>query len=81
MQHPNLAKRHLLANEVDVDLDMLGAAMLDWIRGHVYGRNIVTINQSSRTKRSMKLLENLPYPTALGNSMSHSPIFGLCTGP
>jgi len=32
---------HLLANEVDVDLDMLGATVVDRINSHVDGTNVV----------------------------------------
>ena len=41
MEDANLSHGHLLANEVDVDLDMLGATVVDGISSHVNGANIV----------------------------------------
>jgi hypothetical protein len=52
----NVAERHLLPDEVDVDLDMLRATMLDWIRSHVDRTNIVTEDNGRSSKGMMKLL-------------------------
>ena len=41
MKDANLSHGHLLANQVDVDLDMLGATVVDGISSHVNGANIV----------------------------------------
>jgi hypothetical protein len=41
MEDANLSHGHLLANEVYVDLDMLGATVVDRISSHVDGANIV----------------------------------------
>lgn len=60
MEHPNFAKRHPLSNKVDVNLDVLGAAMLHWIGGHVDGGYIVTINQCGGAKRAVQFLKELP---------------------
>jgi len=36
-------KSNVLPNKVKIDLDVLGALMLDGVGGHVYGADIVTI--------------------------------------
>ena len=36
MKHTNLTKGHLLANKVNVDLDVFGTAVLHWVGGHVH---------------------------------------------
>jgi hypothetical protein len=36
-----LADGHLLPDEVDVQLYVLGSPVVDWIPGHVHRRNIV----------------------------------------
>ena len=46
MENPDLTKRHLFSDKVYVDLDVLGAAMLNRIRCHVYGADIVAEHHS-----------------------------------
>jgi hypothetical protein len=41
VKNPNMTKRHLLANEMNVNLDVLGAAMLNRVGGHVDSTDIV----------------------------------------
>jgi hypothetical protein len=77
MKNPYLSERHLLANEVDVDLDMLRTSMLYRIAGHVYSADIVTEDNSRGAKRLMKLIKKLSKPTALSHGVSHSTIFRL----
>jgi hypothetical protein len=48
MENSDLAKGHFFTNKVYVDLNMLGPAMLHWIRRHVNGADIVAENHSSR---------------------------------
>jgi hypothetical protein len=42
MKNPKLSQCHLLTDEVNVDLDMLRAPMVNWIFRHVDGTHIVT---------------------------------------
>jgi hypothetical protein len=56
MKNTDLAERHLLPDEVDVDLDMFGATMLNWVRSHVYRTDIIAEDNSRSAKRMMKLL-------------------------
>jgi hypothetical protein len=81
MQNADLAKRHLFSNKVDVDLDVLGAAMLYGVAGHVDSTNIVAEDHSRSRKGMMKFAKKLAYPAAFSNSMSNSPVFRLSTGP
>jgi hypothetical protein len=48
MENANLAKRDLLANEVNVDLDVLRTSMVDWIGGHVDRTNVVAVDHRGR---------------------------------
>ena len=77
MQHAYLAHSNTIANEVEVDLDVFSALMLDGVRGHVDGADIVAEHDRSRRSRSMKLLEELADPTSLGDCVSHSTVFSL----
>ena len=48
-----------LADEVDVDLDMLGAIMMDRVGGHIDRADVVAIDNGRNSKRDLKLLEKL----------------------
>jgi hypothetical protein len=57
MKNSNVTKRDLFPNEVDINLYMLGAAVLNRIRGHVNRTNIVTEDDGRTLEGMMKLLE------------------------
>jgi hypothetical protein len=57
MQHADLAHGDMIANEVKIDLGVFGALMLDGVRGHVDGANIVAEHNCSRRRWSIKLME------------------------
>jgi hypothetical protein len=59
MKNADVAKRHLLPDEVNVDLDMLGATVLNWVRSHVDCTDIITKDNGRSVKGMMKLLEEL----------------------
>jgi len=44
MQDMNITSSNLLPNEMEVNLDVLGALMLNRVGGHVDGANVVTID-------------------------------------
>ena len=79
MKNPNLAERHLLPHEVDVDLDVLGATMLHRVRCHVNSTNIVTKDNCRSLEGMIKFLEELPYPAALGNDVGNGTVFRFST--
>jgi hypothetical protein len=75
----NFAKGYLLTNKMDVNLNVLCSSMLNWIRGHVDGGHIVTVDKSGRVERAMKLLKKLIERTTLHNSMSHNTVLCFST--
>ena len=77
VEDANLPQGHLLANEVDVNLNMLGATVVDRISSHVDGANIVAVDHCSQGNRDVKFLKKLPHPAAFGDDMCNSPVFGL----
>jgi hypothetical protein len=70
----NLIHGNMIANKVKIDLDVLGALVLDGVRWHVYGANIFAKHNRSWRRWSMKLVEELANPTGLDNSVSHNMI-------
>jgi hypothetical protein len=47
MQHASLAHGNTIANKVKIDLDVLGALVLDGVRRHVDNANIVAKHNRS----------------------------------
>ena len=80
MKNPNLTERHLLANEVNVNLDMLRAAMLNRVACHVNSTDIITEDNSRGRERTLKLKKKLSKPAALSHGMSHGSVLSLGTG-
>jgi hypothetical protein len=44
MKNPDLSKRHLLANEVNVNLDLLRPSVVNRVGRHVDGTHVVTVD-------------------------------------
>jgi hypothetical protein len=57
MKNPKLSQGHLLTNEVNVDLDMLRASVVNRVRRHVDGTHIVTKDNRGRGEGNMKFLQ------------------------
>jgi hypothetical protein len=79
MEHPNLSQSNLLADEVNVDLDVLRATMVDRISDHIDSANIVTVHNGRKGNGRMELLEKLTKPTALGHGMGNHAVLSLST--
>ena len=76
MQHTDLTHGNTIANEVETDLDVFHTLMLDGVRGHVDGADVVAEDDRRRRRWSMKLLEKLPKPTRLSHGVSHDAVLG-----
>jgi hypothetical protein len=80
MQHAEITNGNTLADEVEVNLNMLRALMLNRVGGHVEGADVITIHQSGTVKRSTKLLEELVQPCRFGDPVSHCVILCFSIG-
>jgi hypothetical protein len=45
LQDADITNSRTLTNEMEINLNMLGTLMLNWIAGHVYDTDIITIDQ------------------------------------
>jgi hypothetical protein len=70
MKNTNFAKSHLLANEVDADLDVLGTAVVDRVGCHVDSANVIAVDDYSNLQRNIEFLKKLPQPATLGDDVS-----------
>jgi hypothetical protein len=80
MQDAEITNGNTLADEVEVNLNILRVLMLNRIGGHVDDADVVTIYQSGTVKRSTKLLEELAQPCRFGNPVSHCAILCFSIG-
>jgi hypothetical protein len=80
MKDTNFAKGDLLTNKIYVNLNVFDSPMLNWIRGHVDGGHVLTVDKCGGMEWTMKLLKKFTEPTTLRNGMSHSVIFSFSTG-
>ena len=78
MKNMNFSQGNLLADEMDVNLNILRSSMMDRIGYHIDNINIVTINEHSLGEGNMKLVW-LSHPTTFSNSMGNGPILSLST--
>ena len=81
MKNSEITNCNPLPNEVKINLDVFRALMLNRVGGHVDSTDIITIYQCSAAKRGTKLLKELAQPSSLSNSIGHSAILSLRTGP
>ena len=77
MKNSNVPKRNTILNEVKIDLYVLGTLMLNGVREHVDGADIVAKNDCGSRERSVKLLEELAKPTCFSDGISDSSILCL----
>ena len=76
MKNTNFAKSHLLTDEVDVDLDVLGTTVVDRVGCHVDSADIIAVDDCSNLQRNMEFLKKLPQPATLGDDVSNRPVLG-----
>jgi hypothetical protein len=79
VQYTSFTEGDSFSNEVQVNLDMLRALVLDEVGGEVDNTDIVTINNCGAAKRTSKFLQKVTQPTGLSDSIRNSVIFSLCT--
>jgi len=58
MENVDITSSNSFADEVEVDLDVLGALMLNGV-GDVHGADVVAVDQDGAAKQSMEFLEEL----------------------
>ena len=80
MKNADAPKSHLLSHEVNVELNMLRATMMNGVGREVDCRDIVTVDNGGLRDVKEQLLEKQPKPQALGDGIGHSTILSLSTG-
>jgi hypothetical protein len=56
MKNPHISDSNPLANQVEVELDMLRALMLDGVGGEVHDADVVTVDKGASRQRALRYL-------------------------
>jgi hypothetical protein len=64
-------------NKMDVELDVLGPAMVNWIGGEVDSRNVVAVHNGGLVDGTGELKKELSKPRALSDGVGHGAILSL----
>ena len=80
MKNSKLAQSDLLADEVDVDLDVFHAAVVDGVGSHVDGAHIVAVDNRRKRDRDVEFLEQLAQPAALDHNVGDCTVLCFGTG-
>jgi hypothetical protein len=73
-------KCHLFANKVNVELDVLGPAMMNVVGGEIDSGDVVALHDGGLVHGTRQLEKQLTEPRALGDGIGHNPILGLGIG-
>ena len=63
MENACLAESHPVAYEVQVNLDVFGALMLDGVTSEIRRTDVITVDDYGASKRMLELEEKLMQPT------------------
>ena len=81
MKNSNIPNGDALADEVEVDLDMLRALVLDRVGGEVNRADVVAVDEGAPSEMTVKLLEELPEPARLRHAVGHGAVLRLSARP
>jgi hypothetical protein len=77
VQGADITDGNAFRDEVEVDLDMLCALVLNEVDGEVDGADVVAVDESALRQRSMELLKEPPEPTSFSYAVGHVAILSL----
>jgi hypothetical protein len=69
-----LTDDELLSNEMEFNLHMLGALMLNRVGGEVDDADVVTVDKRAPRQRTLELMEQLPQPSGLSHTVGDSTV-------
>jgi hypothetical protein len=78
VKDPDVSNGNSLTDEVEVDLNMLRALVLDGVGGEVHGADVVAVHEGAPTERLVEL-EELAQPGCLSHAVSHGAVLSLST--
>lgn len=79
MANTYFSNGQLFPNEVHVQLNVLGAAMMNRVLREVNHGHVAALEQRCLVNLDMKLTEKVAQPAALGGGIGNTSVFDLCT--
>ena len=80
MQDAEITNGNTLADEVEINLNMLRALMLNRVGGHVDRADVVAVDKGSTARRTVELMKKLSEPRSLSNTIGDGAVLGLSAG-
>lgn len=80
VKNSNMAQRNSFPNEMNVNLDMFGPLMMNWVRGQVDGRDVAAVGYRCLGERTPEIKEQVSKPRCLGHCIGHTTILCFGTG-
>jgi len=79
MHDAYITSSNVLSDEEKINLNVLGALMMNGVGGHVDNADVVAVDQRSMLRWSMELEKKLSQPGDFNNAISHNAILGFGT--
>ena len=80
MKNSNVTEGNLLTDKVDIQLNVLGAPMMNGVGGEVDSRYVITKYHRGLVDGTRELGEKLTKPRALSHGVSHGTVLSLGAG-
>jgi hypothetical protein len=77
VQEADITDGNMFLDEVEVDLDMLCALVLNGVGREVGDADVITVDESALQQQGMELLEELSEPTSFSHTIGHDVILSL----
>ena len=75
-----MTKSYLFPNKMDINLNVLGALMMNRVGGEIDRRDIITVDNRGLVNRRQELMEKLLEPRTLSNDVGDGAVLRFSTG-
>jgi hypothetical protein len=80
MEDADLTDGDLFSDEVQINLHMLGALVLNGVIGEVHGTDVVAVDECTPRRRRLEFQQQLAQPGGLSHTVGDAAVLGLRTG-
>jgi hypothetical protein len=80
MEDADLTDDNLLSNEMNINLHMLRALMLNGVGGEVHGADVVAVDESAARWRSLELMQELAQLGGLSHTIGDDTVLSFDAG-
>jgi hypothetical protein len=80
MEDADLTNDNLLSDEMEINLHMPRALMLNGVGGKVHDADVITVDESTARWRSLELMQELAQPGGLSHTIGDGMVLGFSAG-